>query len=81
MIISMDDLLNKSITIREGISMGIISSRVLSDCDVYIRVKYTMRDDNIPKTHAIEKVSEMCRVNESTVWRSYSFTSKLMQVE
>jgi hypothetical protein len=78
---SMDDLLNKKITIREGINMGIISSRVLSDCDIFIRVQVVMEKESLPKTHAIEKVAEVCRVNESTVWRSYSFTGKLMKVE
>ena len=78
---SLDDLLNKKITIRDGINMGLITSRVLSDADLFMRVQTIMQDENIPKTHAIEKVAEACRVNESTVWRSYSFTGKLMQVE
>ena len=77
---SMDELLDKQITIRDGINMGIISSRVLSDCDLFQRIEQVMKADNIPVTHAIERVSEMCKVCESTVWRSYSFTSKLMKV-
>jgi hypothetical protein len=78
---SLDDLLNKTITIKQGIDMGIVTSRVLSDCDLYMRVQSIMEKENLPKTHAIEKVAEMCRINESTVWRSYSFTGKLMQVK
>lgn len=77
---SMDDLLDKKITIREGINIGIISSRVLSDCDLFIRVIRVMEAEKIPKTHAVEKVAELCRVNEKTVWRSFSFTDKLMSV-
>jgi hypothetical protein len=77
---SMDEMLDKTITIRQGIDMGIISARVLSDCDIFIRVQYTMREENIPKTHAIEIVAEKCHVSEMTVWRSYSFTNKLMSV-
>jgi hypothetical protein len=76
----MDDLLDKKITIREGINIGIISSRVLSDCDLFIRVIRVMEAEKIPKTHAVEKVAELCRVNEKTVWRSFSFTDKLMSV-
>lgn len=78
---SLDDLLNKTITIREGIFMGIITSRVLSDADLFIKVQTIMQEEKLPKTHAIEKVAEMCRVNEKTVWRSFSFTDKLMSVE
>lgn len=77
---SMDDLLNKKITIRDGINLGIISSRVLSDCDLFQRVEAMMEKENIPVTHAVERVSEMCKVCESTVWRSFSFTSKIMKV-
>lgn len=77
----MDDLLNKTITIKQGIDMGIITARVLSDCDIFMRVQIIMEKENLIKTHAIEKVAEMCRVNEKTVWRSYSFTDKLMSVE
>lgn len=77
---SLDDLLNKQITIREGINMGIITSRVLSDADLFMRVETIMQAENIPKTHAVERVAEVCKINESTVWRSFSFTSKLMQV-
>lgn len=78
---SMDEMLDKKITIREGIGLGIITSRVLSDCDIFQRVQTVMEKEHIPKTHAIEKVAEMCRVSEMTVWRSYSFTNKLMSVE
>jgi hypothetical protein len=78
---SLDDLLNKQITIKEGLEMGIITARVLSDCDLFMRVQVIMEKENLLKTHAIEKVAEMCRVNEKTVWRSYSFTDKLMSVK
>jgi hypothetical protein len=78
---SLDDLLNKRITIKQGIDMGIITARVLSDCDLFMRVQTIMDKENLPKTHAVEKVAEMCRVNEKTVWRSYSFTDKIMSVE
>lgn len=61
--------------------MGIITSRVLSDADLFIKVQTIMQEEKLPKTHAIEKVAEMCRVNEKTVWRSFSFTDKLMSVE
>lgn len=77
---SMDDLLDKKITIRDGIQMGLISSKVLSDCDMFVRVQTVIEKENIPKTHAIEKVAEMCRVNEKTVWRCYSITDKIMSV-
>jgi methenyltetrahydromethanopterin cyclohydrolase len=75
-----DDILNKRITIKQGIEMGIVSSRVLSDADMFQRVQTIMDEEQLPKTHAIEKVAEMCRVSEKTVWRSYSFTDKLMSV-
>jgi hypothetical protein len=77
---SLDDLLNKSITIREGINMGLISAKVLSDCDMFMRVQTIMEDEKIPKTHAVEKVAEMCKVNENTVWRCFSITTKIMSV-
>lgn len=77
---SMDDLLDKKITIRDGIQMGIISSRVLSDGDIFLRVQTIMDEDNIPKTHAIEKLSNQCKVSERTIWYSYSFTAKLIAV-
>jgi methenyltetrahydromethanopterin cyclohydrolase len=77
---TMDDMLSRKITIKQGIEMGLITARVLSDCDLFIRVQTIMENEKIPKTHAIEKVAEMCRVNEKTVWRSYSFTDKLMSV-
>lgn len=80
MTITLDDILDKTITIRQGIDMGIISSRVLSDGDLFVRVKTVMEEESLPKTHAIEKVSEWCRVSETTVWRSFSFTAKLMAV-
>jgi hypothetical protein len=78
---SMDDLLDKKITIREGINMGIISSRVLSDGDIFMRVQTIMDNEHLPKTHAIEKLSNQCRVSERTIWYSYSFTAKLIAVE
>jgi hypothetical protein len=77
---SMDELLDKKITIRDGVQMGIISARVLSDCDIFMRVQTIMEKENLPKTHAVEKLAEICKINESTVWRSYSFTSRIMQV-
>lgn len=77
---SLDDLLNKTITIREGIKMGIITSRIVSDGDMFIRVQTIMEEEKIPKTHAVEKVAEMCKVSERTVWNSYSFTEKLIAV-
>lgn len=78
MTISVDEFLNKTITIREGLKMGIITGRVISDWDIFMRVQTVMEKDGIPKTHAIEKVAEMCRVNESTVWRSYSFADRIL---
>lgn len=81
MSITLDDMLNKKITIREGINMGLISSCVLSDCDMFMRVQTVIEQENILKTHAVEKVAAMCKVNESTVWRCFSTTSKIMQVE
>lgn len=75
---SMEELLDKKITIREGLNMGIISSRVLSDFDLWTRVQVMMEKESLPKTHAVEKVAEMCKVSELTVWRSYSFTNKIM---
>lgn len=75
---SMDELLNKKITIREGLNLGIISSRVLSDFDLWTRVQVVMEKESLPKTHAVEKVAEMCKVSEMTVWRSYSFASKIV---
>lgn len=77
---SMDELLNKTITIREGLNMGIISSRVLSDFDVWQRVQIMKEKESMPTTHAVEKVSEMCKVSERNVWYSYSFTAKLIAV-
>jgi hypothetical protein len=77
---SMDEMLDMKITIREGINMGIITSRVLSDGDIFIRVQTVMTEEQLPKTHAIEKVAEMCRVSERTVWTSYSFTERLIAV-
>lgn len=78
---SLDDLLDKTITIREGVKMGIITSRILSDCDLFMRVQTVMNDEKLPKTHAVEKVAEMCKVGRMTVWRSYSFTTKIMGIE
>lgn len=77
---SLDDMLNKKITIREGITLGLISSKVLSDCDMWMRVQTVIEKENLPKTHAIEKVAEMCRVNEKTVWRCFYVTDKIMSV-
>lgn len=77
---SLDDLLDKKITIREGIKMGIITSRIVSDGDMFIRVQTIMEEEKIPKTHAVERVAEMCKVSERTVWTSYSFTEKLIAV-
>lgn len=78
---SMEEMLNKKITIREGIKMGIISSRVLSDCDIFMRVETIIEKESIPKTHAIEKLAEKCKISERNVWYSYSFTAKLLAVE
>lgn len=61
--------------------MGIISSRVLSDFDVWTRVQMMKSKEDIPTTHAVERVSEMCKVSERNVWYSYSFTAKLIAVE
>ena len=80
MTVTLDELLDKTITIRQGIDMGIITSRVLSDGDMFVRVQLVMEAENIPKTHAIEKVAEMCRVSEKTVWRSFSIADKLLSV-
>lgn len=80
MSINLDDMLNKKITIKQGIDMGLISARVLSDCDMFMRVQTVIETENIPKTHAIEKVALMCKVNEKTVWRCFSLTDKIMSV-
>lgn len=77
---SLNELLDKTITIKQGIDMGIITSRVLSDCDIFMRVQSMMEKESLPKTHAIEKVAELCKISEMTVWRSYSFTTKIMSV-
>jgi methenyltetrahydromethanopterin cyclohydrolase len=77
---SLDDILDKTITIRQGIKMGIITSRILADGDIFIRVQTMMEDEDLPKTHAVEKVAEMCKVSERTVWTSFSFTEKLIAV-
>jgi hypothetical protein len=79
--ISLDDMLNKKITIREGINMGLITSNVLSDCDMFIRVHTVMEKDKILKTHAVERVAEMCKVSQNTVWRCFSVTAKIMGIE
>lgn len=78
---SMEDLLNKTITIRQGLDMGIISGRILSDVDIFNRVHVIMEQENLPKSHAIEKLAEKCRVSERNVWYSYSFTAKLIAVK
>ncbi len=78
--ITLDELLDKKITIREGIHMGLISAKILSDCDMFMRVQTVIENDGIPKTHAVEKVAEMCKVNEKTVWRCFSITDKIMSV-
>lgn len=77
---SLDDLLNKTITIKQGIDAGIISIKIMQDFDLWTRVQIVMDKDHIPKTHAVEKVAEACKINEKTVWRSYSFTDKIMSV-
>jgi methenyltetrahydromethanopterin cyclohydrolase len=78
---SLDDLLNTRITIKEGIDAGIISIRIMQDFDVWARVQTVIEKEKLPKTHAIEKVAESCKINESTVWRAVSFTGKIMKVE
>lgn len=78
---SLNDLLSKQITVREGIDLGIISCKALAHCDIYMRVQRVIETENLPKTHAIERVAEMCKVSENTVWRSYKFTAKIMGVE
>lgn len=78
---SMDELLNKKITIKQGLDIGIISGRVLSDVDIFNRVQTIMEEEHIPKSHAIEKLAEKCKVSERNVWYSYSFTAKLIAVE
>jgi methenyltetrahydromethanopterin cyclohydrolase len=75
---SLDDLLKKTITIKEGIDTGMISIRIMQDFDLWVRVNTVMEKESLPKTHAVEKVAEMCKVSELTVWRSYSFTNKIM---
>lgn len=77
---SMDDLLERKITIREGLNMGIISAKILSDFDIWTRVNTVIEKDEVIKTHAVEIVARKCNVNEITVWRSYSATSKIMKV-
>ena len=74
---SLDDLLNKTITIKEGIDAGIISIKIMQEFDLWVRVNTVMKDDNLIKTHAVEKVAEKCRVAEVTVWKACSFTSKI----
>jgi methenyltetrahydromethanopterin cyclohydrolase len=77
---SLDDLLKKTITIKEGIDTGMISIRIMQDFDLWVRVNTIMEKESLPKTHAVEKVAETCRVNEKTIWRAYSFTDKIMSV-
>lgn len=78
---SLDDLLNKQITIKQGIDAGIISIRIMQEFDIWARVQTIIDEDKLPKTHAVEMVAETCKINESTVWRAVSFTGKIMKVE
>lgn len=78
---SYDEFLDKKISIRDGINLGIITGRVLSDVDIFMRVQTIMEKEHIPKSHAIEKLAESCKVSERNVWYSYSFTAKLIAVE
>jgi hypothetical protein len=78
---SMDEFLNKKITIKQGLEAGIITSRVLSDFNIWERVNSVVDEKDIPKTHAAEIVAEKCRISERQVWYSYSFTAKLIAVE
>lgn len=75
-----DELLAKKITIKQGLDLGIITGRILSDVDIFNRVQTIMDEENIPKTHAIEILAEKCKVSERNVWYSYSFTAKLIAV-
>jgi methenyltetrahydromethanopterin cyclohydrolase len=81
MSVAFDDILNKRITIKQGIEMGIVSARVLTDADIFVRVQSIMEEEQIPKTHAVEKLSNQCKVSERNIWYSYSFTAKLIAVE
>lgn len=82
---SMDDLLDSKITIRDALNSGYLSSCILSDFDIWKRVQIIKDEENINKTNAIETVSENCRVARSTVWLSYSryekVTPKLIGLE
>lgn len=77
---SMDEFLNKPITIKQGLDMGIVSAKVLTDFDIFQRVQTMMSSENLPKTHAVERVAEGCKVCETTVWTAFSATSKLIAV-
>lgn len=74
---SMDELLNSKITIRDALDSGYLSARILSDHDIWTRVQIVKDEEKTNKTNAIETVSEKCRVARSTVWLSYSMYEKI----
>lgn len=74
---SLDDLLNSKITIKDALNSGYLSARILSDHDMWSRVQVIKNEEKTNKTNAIETVSEKCRVARSTVWLSYSMYEKI----
>lgn len=73
----MDDLLDKKITIRDALNSGYLSSKILSDFDIWTRVQMIKETENLPKTTALEECAERCRIARSTAFQSYSMYEKL----